>query len=75
MNPTLLIKCSSCRKIIETPITVGDYGNVMDAPRDIHIQDIIPHVPAQWREMLISGVCPKCWDRLFTEQFNEEEYY
>ena len=28
-----------------------------------HIQDIIPNVPAEWRELFVGGMCPKCWNK------------
>ncbi|NDD53460.1 hypothetical protein EBZ39_06225 [bacterium] len=36
-------------------------------------QDCFPYLPAADREFLISGICGKCWERLFAE--NEEETY
>ena len=27
------------------------------------IQDIIPEVPAKWRELFVSGMCPDCWTK------------
>jgi hypothetical protein len=29
------------------------------------IQDIFPNIKYDKREMLISGICPSCWDKLF----------
>lgn len=29
------------------------------------IQDIIPEVPAEWRELFISRICPDCWKKMF----------
>lgn len=29
------------------------------------IQEALPQLPAEDREFLISGLCPKCWDKLF----------
>lgn len=29
------------------------------------IQDILPDVSAEWRELLISHTCPKCWKKMF----------
>lgn len=28
-------------------------------------QDAFPYLSADEREMLISGICPACWDRMF----------
>jgi len=35
--------------------------------RNAHIQDIIPEVAIQDRELLISGICGPCFDRLVSE--------
>ena len=29
-----------------------------------HIQDLLPELSADNREMLITGICPKCWKEL-----------
>ena len=31
----------------------------------MNIQDALPYMPAEERELLISGTCPECWDKLF----------
>ena len=34
------------------------------------IQNIFPDLDRGWRELLISGTCPDCWDRIFCISFN-----
>lgn len=29
-----------------------------------HIQDLLPDLTAEDREMLITGICPECWKKL-----------
>ena len=36
-------------------------------------QDCFPYLSAEDREMLISGICPKCWDSMFSIEEDEEE--
>lgn len=36
-----------------------------------YIQDILPDMPPEYREMLITGIHPDCWKQLFAEE-NEE---
>jgi len=31
------------------------------------VQNAFPYLSADEREMLISGICPECWDKLFGE--------
>ena len=38
-----------------------------------HTQDAFPYLSDNEREMLISGVCPTCWDSMFGSD-DEDEY-
>ena len=38
-----------------------------------HVQDCFPHMRPEYREMLISGMCPKCWENAFPPEDDEEE--
>lgn len=38
------------------------------------IQVAMPDLDADEREMLISGVCPDCWDDMFGDEDEDEEY-
>lgn len=38
-----------------------------------HIQDVFPNLSAGERELLISGVCGTCFDKLFSGFEDEEE--
>ena len=37
------------------------------------IQVAMPDLTADEREMLISGICPECWDSLFSDEDEEED--
>ena len=39
-----------------------------------YIQDIMPYMPADERELLISKICSDCWNEMFesNEYFSEE---
>lgn len=39
------------------------------------IQDAMPDMTPEDREMLISGICPSCWDDMFGEEDEDEDYY
>lgn len=39
---------------------------------DEYIQDAMPELSPDEREMLISGVCPKCWDKMFPKEESDE---
>ncbi len=38
-----------------------------------HVQDIFPNMDATNREVMVSGICPKCQDEYFKEDPEEEE--
>lgn len=37
------------------------------------IQDAFPYLSPDDREMLISGICPFCWEKMFGEEEEENE--
>lgn len=52
------IKCAS-ERIIEAPVkglAEWSHGGL--------IQDAMPDLSAEDREMLISGICPSCWEEM-----------
>jgi hypothetical protein len=66
--------------IAEETMLIGlicDFCNGTVAPFTIHtedyeawrqgalIQNAFPELPLEIREMMISGMCPKCWDKTF----------
>lgn len=36
-----------------------------------HVQDAFPYIPAGDREMLVSGICSECYDRMFANSDDE----
>lgn len=71
-NGQYLVKgrCVYCEEpqVIEVPdIDSKGFHNWWKGQEGINIQDALPHVSAEERELLISGVCPKCWDAMFKE--------
>lgn len=54
--------CCMCGKQNEVKVLLDDYKRYMaGAP----VQAAFPEMPADQREMIISGTCPPCFDRLF----------
>ena len=54
--------CPFCGQEEEVPVYAEDYA---DWENGKLIQDAFPYLSANQRELLISGICPKCWDRMF----------
>lgn len=67
---TIVTICPICRK--ETEITVR-FEDFLAWQEDTHAEDAFPYLSANEREMLISGVCPSCWDSMWDDEEEEEE--
>lgn len=58
--------CPMCGHANEIAVNEEDY---YDWSFDgVLVQDAFPYLSADEREMLISGICPKCWNKLFSEE-------
>lgn len=38
----------------------------------VHIQDVFPELSANDREIMISGICGECFDKIFADEDDEE---
>ena len=64
-NVTLETKCVCCSETYSIIITDEQHMELVIGRKKI--QDILPnHTPAE-RELLISGICGKCFDEMFAE--------
>ena len=59
----LSIKCHICGEVNTFTVPVQGFDKYMLT--DICIQDALPTVPAEQREMIMTTTCPKCWDAMF----------
>ena len=41
--------------------------------RSRNIQDILPNLEPEYREIFISGICPECWNNMFGGEDDEDE--
>ena len=63
------IKCELCDQDIPVAITEGEFVDWTLNHKTLPVvQDHFPQLSAEDREMLVSGVCGKCWDRLFPDE-------
>lgn len=58
----LEVKCIECKKIYK--VTVPDRGFVK-WQNGMHIQDAMPEVSVDDRELLMSHMCGTCFDKIF----------
>ena len=68
--------CPMCGRANEIEVNEEDYWDWQDGTL---AQDAFPYLSADEREMLISGICPTCWDKMFPmpevdEEEDEEDY-
>lgn len=57
------IFCKSCSREYIVFVNVEDVESWLSGSG--LIQDVMPYLSANDREMLISHTCPECWDKLF----------
>lgn len=65
------VPCSFCGSEHVIEMTMAQFNELQSSNRR-HIQDIIPELAPEMRELFISGMCPKCWDKLFGFEDEEE---
>ena len=65
------VPCSFCNDEYTVEMTTSQF-NELQSPHRRHIQDIIPELAPEMRELFISGMCPKCWDKLFSFEDEDE---
>lgn len=56
-------RCHCCGELVKFTVPVEEMDNYI--LNDVCIQDALKSVSSENREMLISGICPKCWDKMF----------
>ena len=64
-NITLKVECVICKKIHELKVTEESVKEYL-SPNRRFVQDIFPYLSVEERELLISKVCPKCWNKMFS---------
>lgn len=57
-------RCPICDKVT---IVTADSEDIRRYESGALIQDAFPTLSASEREMLKTGICPKCWDDMFGE--------
>ena len=58
----IVTSCPFCGHANEVEVNDADYWDWQDGTL---VQDAFPYLNAGEREMLISGICPTCWDSMF----------
>lgn len=67
---TITTTCPFCGHTNEVAANEADYWDWQDGAL---VQDAFPYLTADEREMLVSGICPTCWEKTFGDSDEEEE--
>ena len=62
--------CPFCDGISYVEVNELDYYDWQEGKL---AQDAFPYLSAGDRELLVSGICPLCWDRMFSIPDDEDE--
>jgi hypothetical protein len=62
MTCVVAVPCVKCKNTQEVPV---DFEGFQALQSGEYIQEALPELDADMRELFISGICPKCWDEMF----------
>ena len=65
------LPCKFCGQVQEVELT-QEQINELQSPKRRCVQDIVPELSAEQRELFISGMCGDCWDATFGYVPDEE---
>lgn len=71
-NVVVEVTCPFCGKV--STLTLPTDGYTAWKLNGVLVQDAFPALSAEDRELLISGICPTCWDGMFPDEEEEEDY-
>ena len=60
---TVKVACAKCQQVHEIKVDIRKFNKWKKG--EGNIQDIFPEMKPEEREMLISQICPKCWNEMF----------
>ena len=63
--------CPFCGRSHEVEVNDMDYLDWQDGEL---VQDAFPYLSAGERELLVSGICPTCWDKMFKTNDDDRGY-
>ncbi len=62
---TTVVTTSPCIICSETSDLFVDLDSYLAWQNGMLIQDAFPELPLSERELLVTGTCAKCWDKMF----------
>lgn len=70
---SLIVDCKMCKKRILLKLKNKDYEEYNSPNCQRPIQQIFPYLSPAERELLISGFCGECFDKIFNSEPEEAE--
>lgn len=58
--------CFKCKRVVELNVNGADYEQVYRY--GVHVQVAMPYLTAGEREILISGLCERCYNEIFADR-------
>ena len=65
MTSVVAVPCRCCQKVTDLQV---DLEKFVAWQQGELIQNALPELDADQRELLISGTCPTCWDEMFPSE-------
>lgn len=63
-------KCPCCGKLQTLEVNENEYQEWLAGKS---VQKAFPNLNEDQREILMSGICPECWDTIFPEEEEEDD--
>lgn len=64
--------CPLCRKVNYVDVDEDAYNNYINGEL---IQRAFPDMDCSTRELLVSGMCPDCWDTIFCSEEEDDDFF
>lgn len=68
----IITTCPFCGHVHEIEVNENDYWYWQDG---ITVQEAFPYLSANEKEMLISGICPTCWEKTFAGEPEDSKVF
>ena len=69
-NLTVANRCPMCGKVHTVNVNDVDFQRWQAG---VSIQNAFPYLSAEEKEIIMTGICPKCWNSMFLIEEEEDE--
>ena len=64
-EPNAFVQCRHCGRFFELPVSEKEINKWRCSDELIQVR--FPELTAEQRELILSGICGECWNKLFPE--------